>query len=142
MMQPVEELNQLIAHKLRFVAHKASFLVAANVVPFQLHPSPIFAEIAQKIGAILLPLDSTQTEPTILICCFSGKSLVEAMSSIPEISQSSYLQANDKNKAYLLNEEWILQADTLSQLESLAEILYPNFFTFGYEGTAWVEFKA
>jgi hypothetical protein len=142
MMQPVEELHQLIAHKLRFVAHQASFLVAANVVPFQLHPSPIFAEIAQKIGAILLPLDSTQTEPTILICCFSGKSLAEAMGFIPQILQSSFMQANDKNKAYVLHEEWFLKADTLLQIESLAEIMYPNFFTFGHQGTAWVEIKA
>ena len=141
-MQPAEELHQLIAHKLRFIAQKIRFYVAAGTVSLHAHPSPIFAEIAQKIGAVLLPLDSMQTEPTIFIYCIPGKTLAEAMGIIPEILQSSYLQANDKNKAYLLNEEWILQADTLSQLESLAEILYPNFFTFGYEGTAWVEVKA
>jgi iron complex transport system substrate-binding protein len=141
-MQPAEELEELIAHKLRFIAQKIRFYVAAGTVSLHAHPSPIFAEIAQKIGAVLLPLDFNQTEPTIFIYCIPGKTLAEAMGIIPEILQSSYLQANDKNKAYLLNEEWILQADTLSQLESLAEILYPNFFTFGYEGTAWVEFKA
>ena len=140
-MQPAEELHQLIAHKLRFLDQKTRFSVAADMVSLHAHPSPIFAEIAQKIGAVLLPLDSMQTELTILICCFPGKTLAEAMGIIPEILQSSYMQANDKNKFYVLDEEWILQADTLLQLECLAEILYPNFFTFGYEGTAWVEVK-
>ena len=141
-MHPAEELQELIAHKLRFVSNKPSFLVVYSVAPLQLHSSPIFAEMAQKIGAILLPLDSRQTEPTILICCFPGKSLAEAMGFIPQILQSSFMQANDKNKAYVLHEAWFMQADTLLQLECLAEIIYPNFFTFGYEGTAWVEVKA
>ncbi len=141
-MQPAEELHQLIAHKLRFLDKKTRFSVAADIVSLHAHPSPIFAEIAQKIGAVLLPPDSIQTEPTILICCFSGKTLAETMGIIPEILQSSYMHANDKNKAYLLHEEWFLQADMLSQIECLVEILYPNFFTFGYEGTAWVEIKA
>ena len=140
-MSPAEELHQLIAHKLRFVANKASLLVVDSVAPFQSHPSLIFAEMAQKIGAILLPLDSKQTEPTILICCFSGKSLAEAMGFIPQILQSSCMQANDKNKAFLLHEAWFMQADTLLQLECLAEIIYPNFFTFGHQGIAWVEIK-
>ncbi len=140
-MDLAEELHQLIAHKLRFVANKASFLVVDSVAPLQQHPSPIFEEIAKKIGAILLPLDSKQTEPTILICCFSGKSLAEAMGFIPQILQSSFMQANDKNKAFLLHEAWFMQADTLLQLECLAEIIYPNFFTFGHQGTAWVEIK-
>jgi hypothetical protein len=78
----------------------------------------------------------------ILICCFSGKTLAEAMGIVPEILQSSYMHAHDKNKAYLLHEEWFLQTDPLLQLECLAEILYPNFFTFGYEGIAWIEVKA
>jgi hypothetical protein len=141
-MQPAEELEELIAHKLRFVAQKTRFSVAAGIVSLHAHPSPIFAEIAKNIGALLLPLDSSQTEPTILICCIPGKTLAEAMGVIPEILQSSYMHAHDKNKAYLLHEEWFLQTDPLSQLECLAEILYPNFFTFGYEGTAWVEVKA
>jgi hypothetical protein len=141
-MQPVEELHQLIAHKLRFVAHKASFLVIDCVAPLQLHPSLIFAEIAKKIGAVLLALDSKQTEPTILICCFPDKTLAEAMGTIPEILQSHTMQANDKNRAYVLHEAWFMQADTLLQLECLAEIIYPNFFTFGHQGTAWVEIKA
>ena len=140
-MQPAEELHQLIAHKLRFLAQKTRFSVVDGIVSLHAHPSPIFTEIAQKIGAILLPLDSKQTEPTILIYCVPGKNLAEAMGIIPEILQSSYMQANDKNKAYLLHEEWFLQVDMLSQIECLAEILYPNFFTFGYEGTAWVEVK-
>jgi len=141
-MQPAEELHQLIAHKLRFVAHKASFLVIDRVAPFQLHPSPIFAEMAKKIGADLLALDSKQTEPTILICYFPDKTIAEAMGTIPEILQSPTMQANDKNKAYVLHEAWFMQADTLLQLECLAEIIYPNFFTFGHQGTAWVEIKA
>ena len=141
-MQPAEELHQLIAHKLRFVANKASLLVVDSVAPPQLHSSPIFAEIAQKIGAVLLPLDSMQAEPTISICCIPGKTLAEAMGIVPEILQSSYMQANDKNRAYVLHEAWFMQADTLLQLECLAEIIYPNFFTFGYQGTAWVEVKA
>jgi len=141
-MQPAEELHQLIAHKLRFLDKKTRFSVAAGIVSLHVHPSPIFAEIAQKIGAVLLPLDSMQTEPTILICCFPGKNLAEAMGIVPEILQSPYMQAHDKNKAYLLHEEWFLQTDPLLQLECLAEILYPNFFTFGYEGTAWLEVKA
>ncbi len=140
-MSPADELHQLIAHKLRFVANKASFLVVDCVETFQSHPSLIFAEMAQKIGAILLPLDSKQTEPKILICCFSGKSLAEAMGFIPQILQSSAMQANDNNKAYVLHEAWFMQADTLLQLECLAEIIYPNFFTFGHQGTAWVEVK-
>ena len=140
-MSAAEELQELIAHKLRFVANKASFLVVYSVAPLKLHSSPIFDEMAKKIGAILLPLDSKQTEPTILICCIPGNTLAEAMAIVPEILQSSHMQANDKNKAFLLHEAWFIQADTLLQLECLAEIIYPNFFTFGYEGTAWVEVK-
>jgi len=140
-MHPAEELQELIAHKLRFVGNKPSFLVVYSVAPLQLHSSPIFAEVAKKIGAILLSLDSKQTEPTILICCLPGKTFAEAMGIVPEILQSSYMQANDKNRTYLLHEAWFLQEDMLSQIECLAEILYPNFFTFGYEGTAWVEVK-
>ena len=140
-MHPAEELHQLIAHKLRFVANKASLLVVDSVEPFQSHPSPIFAEMAQKIGAILLPLDSKQTEPTISICCIPGKTLAEAMGFIPQILQSSFMQANDKNKAFLLHEAWFMQADTILQLECFAEIVYPNFFTFGHQGTAWVGIK-
>jgi hypothetical protein len=141
-MQSAEELEELIAHKLRFTAKKTRFSVAAGIASLHPHPPPIFAEIAQKIGAVLLPLDSMQTEPTILICCIPGKTLAEAMGFIPEILQSPHIQADVKNKAYLLHEEWFLRVDTLLQLECLAEILYPNFFTFGYEGTAWVEVKA
>jgi hypothetical protein len=141
-MLAAEELQELIAHKLRFLSQKASCLVLANVDPLQVHPATIFAEIATKIGALLLPLDSKQTEPTILICCFSGKSLAEAMGFIPQILQSSTMQANDKNKAYVLHEAWFMQADRLLQLECLAEIIYPNFFTFGHQGTAWLEIKA
>lgn len=140
-MQPAEELHQLIVHKLRFLTQKTRFSVVDGIVSLHAHPSPIFTEIAQKIGAILLPLDSKQTEPTILIYCVPGKTLAEAMGIVPEILQSSYMQANVKNRAYLLHEAWFLQEDMLSQIECLAEILYPNFFTFGYEGTAWVEVK-
>ena len=139
-MSTAEELHQLIAHKLRFVANRVSFLVVDSVAPFQLHSSPIFAQVANKIGA--LSLDCKQTEPTILICCFSGKSLAEAMVFIPQILQSACMLANDKNKAYLLHEAWFMQADTLLQLECLAEIFYSNFFTFGHQGTAWVEVKS
>ena len=110
-MHPAEELQELIAHKLRFVGNKPSFLVVYSVAPLQLHSSPIFAEVAKKIGAILLSLDSKQTEPTILICCLPGKTFAEAMGIVPEILQSSYMQANDKNKAYLLHEEWFLQVN-------------------------------
>ena len=43
-MHPAEELQELIAHKLRFVVNKPSFLVIYSVAPLQLHSSPIFAE--------------------------------------------------------------------------------------------------
>ena len=141
-MPAAEELQELIAHKLRFLSKKASFLVLSKVNPLQVHPSPIFEEMAQKIGAGLLPVNPAPADAMVLIGCFPGQSLAEAMGAIPQILQTAYMQANDKNRAYLLSEEWFLQADTLLQLECLAEIVYPNFFTFGHQGVAWVEIKA
>jgi len=120
-MHPAEELHQLIAHKLRFVGNKPSFLVVYTVAPLQLHSSPIFAEVAKKIGAILLSLDSKQTEPTILICCIPGKTLAEAMGIVPEILQSSYMQANDKITAlqeYDPSLLHILSDDVLSKIKA------------------------
>ncbi|MFM6953900.1 MAG: hypothetical protein ACKOWL_02830 [Sphingobacteriaceae bacterium] len=141
-MQATEELEELIAHKLRFLSKKTSVVVLGDVAPLQVHSSFIFEQIAQKIGAVLLPVNPVQAEAMVLIGCLSGKSLAEAMNAIPQILQIPYLQANDKNRAYLLHEEWFLQADALLQLECLAEIVYPNFFTFGHQGIAWVEIRA
>ena len=139
-MTEKEELLELFAHKLRFVEQKPSYAAIAAVQPLQ------FRDLAQAavFGAQNLAKQTGHLPQTAELILFQipGKGIAEILASLAEIAALEDLSATNaalNGRLILLDDILFQAADEVKQLEILAEIFYPKFFAFGYEGTAWAK---
>lgn len=132
----IKELKELIAHKLYFVEQKPVYAAIAALQPLQFCNLPHVA----LLGGYAVQTLVKETE--LVIFQFTGKTIPEILSSLPELMALSGLAetvAALNGKLVLVDDQVFAAANEVQQLEILAEVFYPKLFAFGHEGSAWTK---
>lgn len=136
-----QELLELIAHKLHFLENPIQFVGINNLKPL--------AFISQDYAKHLKVSDLGAAQPDILpkdaglvFLQISDQNLSQTLAQLPEIVALPGLQethAKMQDRVILVDDLVFKKATEIEQLEIMAEVFYPKFFAFGYEGKAWLK---
>lgn len=136
-----EELLELIAHKLRFLESPVQFIGVNNLEPLT-YITENYHEQLKLRNLATENLVRIPAEVNLIIIRLERRDIPQMLAQLPQILQIAGLQeslANTQDKIFLIDDSVFSSATDLEQLEMLAEVFYPRFFAFGYEGKAWLK---
>lgn len=146
----LEERINIIKHKLKFIdeGKKPSVLVLSEVNPPVFEPSPYLAHLLRIAGAKAYLAESAGGNAfnpgVILVVSQQMEQQFGGLATLLSLEEWRNTDAVKNNRIYLIDGERNLQAMDLniaSDIEILAEILYPQYLTFGGNGESWVQFE-
>lgn len=141
-MLPEQELLELIAHKLRFLEQKPLVAFLGSLQPLNWVPPQDVHALLTTLGAPLAPQAARfPAQAEVVLVFLEGVGLSEGVALLPQLALLPGLDSTlavQKSQVYVLNYEWFQQAASVSKLECLAEMLYPRLFSFGHQGSAWL----
>lgn len=141
-MLPEQEFLELIAHKLRFVTEKTPLAVVHSLQNLgQQAPSYLHEQLSPFCVQLLAPAEYLAPQAAVVLVFVAGLDVPQGVALLPQLATLPGLDSTfavQNNRVCLLSEPWFAQADGLAQLECLAELLYPRFFAFGHQGSAWI----
>lgn len=146
----LEERLNIIKHKLKFIdeSQKPSVLVLADVNPPVFEPSSYIAHVLRLAGAKIYnpeaPGESEFNPGSILVVSKEMERLFGDLAMLLSLDEWKNTDAIKNNRVFLIDGESNLQGMDLniaSDVEILAEILYPQYLTFGGKGESWIQFE-
>lgn len=146
----LEERINIIKHKLKFIdeVRKPSVLILSEVNPPVFEPSPYLAHLLRIAGAKAYPAESTGGNAfnpgVILVISQQMERQLGGLATLLSLEEWRNTDAVKNNRVFLIDGDRNLQAMDLnvaSDIEILAEILYPQYLTFGGNGESWVQFE-
>lgn len=136
-----EELLELIAHKLHFVENPLKFIGINDLAPLSLM-SHDYEEPLKCLNMATTVFDPLPIEAGLVFLQLKDQSMSQVLAHLPQIMQLPGLQethAKLQDRVVLIDDVIFKSSGELEQLEMMAEVFYPKFFAFGYEGKAWVK---
>ncbi|MXV50772.1 hypothetical protein GS399_07285 [Pedobacter sp. HMF7647] len=135
--EELEDLVNLVRHKLKFIEQKPKVLLISNLNPVEFSSETDLVSLAggQSAGAFENP-----SEADVIIISPQGSSLGNSLQNISSLLSESWWSASRaavQNKVYIFDST---NDDPVNALESLAEMINPKQFVFGHEGEKWVRF--
>lgn len=137
--EEMQDRLDLIEHKLKFVQQKPLVAVVVDFGPLKTDNKELAGAI-EKAGAEMAT-DISLAE--IILIYQKGLAMSSLMANVSIAVHQQDMQkilAVKNNRVYLLDPEKIVEKGNLELIESLAEIIQPKQFVFGYEGDLWVQF--
>lgn len=146
----LEERLNIIKHKLKFIdeSQKPSVLVLTDVNPPVFEPSTYIAHVLRLAGAKIYspeaPSENEFNAGAILVVSDEMERLFGDLAVLLSLDEWKNTDAVKNNRVFLVDGHTHLQAMDLniaSDVEMLAEILYPQYLTFGGKGESWIQFE-
>lgn len=144
----LEERVNLVQHKLKFIGEdlKPSVLVLTGLAPTVIETSDYMKEVLRIAGSRMYK-DSEEGDlnPDILLVISDRmESLFSEVGVLLSMEEWQNTNAVKKNRVYLINGENNFggySSRIAEDVEILAEIIYPQYLTFGGNGESWVQFE-
>lgn len=146
----LQERINIVKHKLKFIdeARKPSVLILSEVNPPVFEPSPYLAHLLRIAGAKAYAAESADGSAfnpgVILVISQQMERQFGGLATLLSLEEWRSTDAVKNNRVFLIDGERNLQGMDLnvaSDIEILAEILYPQYLTFGGNGQSWVQFE-
>jgi len=144
----LEERVNLIQHKLKFIGEeqKPSVLVLNSVVPVAIDTNDYLNEVLKIAGSGMYHADEGDNfNPDILLIISDDmEGLFSEAGALLSLEKWQNTNAIKKNRVYLINGENNFKgygSKIADDVEILAEIIYPQYLTFGGNGESWVQFE-
>jgi len=153
-----EERINIIRHKLKFISEKPSVACVEWLSPMMIagNWTPEIVEIAGGVPVLTQSgkhssyvnfEDILQTNPDILVimpCGFSIQRTLQEINLLIDLPGWSDLKAVQNQKIFIVDGNQYFNRSgprITDSIEIMAEIINPKQFIFGYEGSAWLQFK-
>ena len=136
-----EELLELIAHKLHFLENPVQFVGINNLKPLS-YMSQDYAKDLKAVDLGATQPDTLPKEAGLVFIQLGNQSLAEVLASLPQVMGLPGLLetlANTQERIVLVDDVVFKNSSDMEQLEIMAEVFYPKFFSIGHEGKAWVK---
>jgi len=144
----LEERINLVQHKLKFINEdqKPSVLVLSGVVPAIIEANEYLGYVLNLAGAKVYKANEEEGfNPDILLVISDRmESLFSEVGVLLSMDEWQNTDAIKKNRVYLVNGESNFRgygSRIADDVEMLAEIIYPQYLTFGGNGESWVQFE-
>jgi iron complex transport system substrate-binding protein len=146
----LEERLNIIKHKLKFIdeSQKPSVLVLTDVNPPVFEPSSYIAHVLRLAGAKIYNPDTPSeiefNPGVILVVSEQMERLFGDLAVLLSLEEWKNTDAVKNNRVFLIDGESNLRGMDLniaSDVEIVAEILYPQYLTFGGKGESWIQFE-
>lgn len=146
----LEERINIIKHKLKFIeeSRKPSVLILSEVNPPVFEPSPYLAHLLRIAGAKIYSSESSNGNEfnpgVILVISQQMEQQFGGLATLLSLDEWKNTDAVKDNRIFLIDGERNLQSMDLniaSDIEILAEILYPQYLAFGGNGESWLQFQ-
>lgn len=141
----LEERINLVQHKLKFIGEdqKPSVLILTGVVPAVIETNDYLKEVL-KISGSRMYVNEAFNPDILLIISDRMESLFSEVGVLLSKEDWQNTSAIKKNRVYLINGENNFRGYSSKigeDVEILAEIIYPQYLTFGGNGESWVQFE-
>ncbi|TCK83337.1 ABC transporter substrate-binding protein [Albibacterium bauzanense] len=144
----LEERINLVQHKLKFIGEdqKPAVLVLTGVVPAVIETNDYLKEVLKIAGSKIYSANEEEAfNPDILLIISDQmESLFSEVGVLLSMEEWQNTNAVKKNRMYLINGENNFggySSRIAEDVEILAEIIYPQYLTFGGNGESWVQFE-
>jgi len=151
MVADLEERINLISHKLKFIKEeqKPAVLILTSVNPPVFERNDYLEDILRIAGATIYDAQITDGEKTfnpdvLLIISDKMESLFSDVGVLLSLEEWQNTNAVKNNKIFLVNgtDHFNGYSSKIAEdIETLAEIIYPQYLTFGGSGESWVQFE-
>jgi len=146
----LEERINIIIHKLKFISEdqKPAVLVMTSVNPPEYEMNDRLHNILRMAGARVYDTQTSNggevfNPDLIIILADQFEKLFGDLGVLLSLEEWKQTNAVKNNRIYLVDEENNLSDDDsmlADDLELLAEIIYPQYLTYGGNGDKWVQF--
>jgi|SRR5690554_3494077 len=143
----LEERINIVKHKLKFIEEdrKPSVLILSEVNPPVFEPSPYLAHLLRIAGAKMYSPDENVFNPSvILVISEQMEQQFGGLATLLSLEEWKNTDAVKDNRVFLIDGSegfHSMDINVASNIEILAEILYPQYLTFGGNGESWVQFE-
>ncbi len=144
----LEERINLVQHKLKFIGEdqKPAVLVLTGVVPAVIETNDYLKEVLKIAGSKIYSANEEEAfNPDILLIISDQmESLFSEVGVLLSMEEWQNTNAIKKNRVYLINGKnnfGSYSSRIAEDVEILAEIIYPQYLTFGGNGESWVQFE-
>lgn len=146
----LEERINIVKHKLKFIddSQKPTVLILSEVNPPVFEPSHYLAHVLRVAGAKVYNVDVSNgnifNPGVILVIAEQMERLFGGLATLLSLDEWRNTDAVKNNRVFLIDGSNNLQGMDLniaSDVEILAEILYPQYLTFGGKGESWLQFE-
>src|SRR5690606_11628642 len=144
----LEERINLVQHKLKFIGEdqKPSVLVLSELDPMVVESNDYLEEILKIAGSKVYAGNEEETfnPDVLLIISDQMEGLFGKVGIFLSMEEWQNANAIKKNRVYLINGENNFSGFSsriADDVEILAEIIYPQYLTFGGNGESWIQFE-
>ena len=144
----LEERINLVQHKLKFIGEdqKPSVLVLSELDPMVVESNDYLEEILKIAGSKVYAGNEEETfnPDVLLIISDQMEGLFGKVGTFLSMEEWQHANAIKKNRVYLINGENNFSGFSsriADDVEILAEIIYPQYLTFGGNGESWIQFE-
>jgi iron complex transport system substrate-binding protein len=146
----LEERINIVKHKLKFIdeSQKPSVLFLSDVIPPVFETNPYLTHLIETSGARMYDVEAMDDElfnpDVILVVSEQMERLFGGLANLLMSEEWKNANAVKGNRIFLIDGGTNLQEFNInlaSDVEILAEILYPQYLTFGGKGESWLQFE-
>jgi iron complex transport system substrate-binding protein len=147
----LEERINIVKHKLKFIdeSQKPSVLFLSDVIPPVFETNPYLTHLIETSGAKMYDVEATEDElfnpDVILVVSEQMERLFGGLANLLMSEEWKNANAVKDNRIFLIdggtNNLQEFNINLASDVEILAEILYPQYLTFGGKGESWLKFE-
>ncbi len=144
----LEERINLVQHKLKFIGEdqKPSVLVLSELDPMVVESNDYLEEILKIAGSKVYAGNDEETfnPDVLLIISDQMEGLFGKVGTFLSMEEWQNANAIKKNRVYLINGKNNFNGFSsriADDVEILAEIIYPQYLTFGGNGESWIQFE-
>ncbi|HUH18023.1 ABC transporter substrate-binding protein [Albibacterium sp.] len=144
----LEERINLVQHKLKFIGEdqKPSVLVLSELDPMVVESNDYLEEILKIAGSKFYAGNEEEAfnPDVLLIISDQMEGLFGKLGTFLSMEEWQHANAIKKNRVYLINGKNNFSGFSsriADDVEILAEIIYPQYLTFGGNGESWIQFE-
>lgn len=146
----IDERVNIITHKLKFIneANKPKVLLLSEVIPPSINSNEYCHLLIKMAGGKILTeeeFEADESNPDVIILLSETmERMFGGLANMLSLEEWKKTNAVKKNQVFLIDGSRHLKnwdVNFASDLEILAEILYPQYLTFSGKGESWLNFE-
>lgn len=146
----LQERIDIITHKLKFIAQdvRPATLFLTAPYPFEECKDTTLERYSHFAGGVRVGMDNGAVNLAEVIVIITPHPMEQIIGDIaPFFGTDNWANtpALKNNRLFVVNHSMIMnrvqEIEQMETIEMLAEILYPQYFNFGYEGAHWFRFE-